>query len=147
MKSASIRYLELLESRLELLQKLVRSEEEWRTAFVRLNLHDSERCSADQELICDRISYLDKQISTLPARSSESGEAEVDPAIDPRIRAALGRMAALRLGLKRTNETNTAILQRSKVTINALRNLFNSLAPTYAAPAAHSVGTIYEENV
>lgn len=145
MKSGTTRCFEHIEDRLQLLRKLIRTEEEWRGAFVRLNLHDSERCSADAELICEAIRILDKEISSWQASSSKS--LEPDPVTDQRIRIALGQMAVLHLELKRTNEINMAILHRSKVTINALRNLFNSLAPTYAAPAAHSVGTIYEENV
>lgn len=139
------RHLELVESRLELLQRLMRTAEEWRGAFIRLNLNDCERCSADQELICDRVRILDQEIASLVANASKSIVA--DPHMDQRMRAALGQMAALRQDLQRSNEINVAILTRSKFTINALRNLFNSLAPTYAAPAAHSLGTICEESV
>jgi hypothetical protein len=149
-KLESAKYLELLERRLELLQKLVRTGEEWRRAFVALNLSDSERYTANEELLCEQIRMLDKEITSLQAKgrpASSSKPGGVDPVIDHRIRAAMRQLETLHLELKKSNETKRAILKRSKFTISALRNLFNSLAPTYAAPAASSVGTIYEENV
>ncbi len=149
-KLESVKYLELMERRLELLQKLVRTGEEWRRAFVALNLSDSERYTADEELLCGQIRMLDSEIISLQAKgrqASSSKAAGADLVIDPRIGAATGQMETLHLELKQSNEIKRAILKRSKFTISALRNLFNSLAPTYAAPAASSVGTIYEENV
>ena len=149
-KLESVKYLELLERRLELLQKLIRRGEQWRHAFVALNLSDSERCTADEEILCVQIRMLDTEINSLQAKGRSAGSSRsggVDPVIDPGIRAAMGQMATLHLELKQSNETKRAILKRSKFTISALRNLFNSLAPTYTAPAASSVGTIYEENV
>jgi hypothetical protein len=150
MEFESAKYLEFIECRLELLRKLIRTGEEWRLAFIRLRLSDSERCAADEELLCEQIRILDREITSLQAKGLESGSfksPEVDPVIDRRIRAALTQMAALHLDLKQSNKTKRAILKRSKFTINALRNLFNSLAPTYASPAASSVGTIYEESI
>jgi hypothetical protein len=150
MKLQSTKILELMESRLELLRALIRAEGEWRSAFIALNLSDAESRTADQELICGRIRALDKEITLLQAEGREvssSGRSGVDPVIDPGIRAAQDRMAALHEDLKQSNRTKQAILKRSKFTINALQNLFNSYAPTYAAPAAPSTGTIYEGNV
>jgi hypothetical protein len=150
MKFGSAKYLELIEGRLELLRTLVRKEAEWRSAFIASNLRDSERCTADEEVICECIRVLDKEIASIQAKGRESSASKppvVNPVLDSRICAALGQMAVLHLDLKHSNDTRRAILRRSKVTINALRNLFNSYAPTYAAPAAPSMGMIYEENV
>jgi len=160
MKFSYPRCLELVERRLELLRALVRAEDEWRRAFIALNMQGSEHCTADAEVICGQIRTLDREISLLQASRSDQATStskgprisspktsEVDPTIDRRIRLALGQMAALHLDLRRSNQIKQALLRRSKLTINALRNLFNSYAPTYAAPAALRVGTIYEENV
>jgi hypothetical protein len=145
MKSASATHLELLQSRLDLLHRLIRMQQEWRGAFVRLDLENSERCSADQQLLCDRMRVLDQQIASTRARALQSGEPV--PVANQQLSAAIAQTEALHMELQRSNQTNLAILKRSKFTINALRNLFNSLAPTYASPAAHSTGTIYEEVV
>jgi hypothetical protein len=150
MKSGAAKYLELIDRRSEFLRALIRVEQEWRRAFIALNLHDSERLSADGELFCERIRSLDKEIALFQAKAHEAGTNNTfvaDPAIDDRIRAAQRQIAALHLDLKESNAINRAILKRSKFTISALRNLFNSHAPTYASPAAASVGTIYEERV
>ena len=142
MKVGSKRFLELIECRVELLRTLIRTETEWRRAFIALNLREVERCTADQELVCQQIRTLDREIATLQAKSFE-----IDPSVDQQARTALDRTVALHLDLKRSNDTKRAILRRSKFTIDALHNLFNSHAPTYAAPAAHTVGTIYREIV
>jgi len=160
MKFGCAKYLDLVGRRLQLLRALVRLEAEWRSAFIALNLEDSERCVAEEELLCEQIRTLDKEIATLqgnrskPALSipngSEIGSSksfEFDSILYPRILAALERSAALHLELRRSNRTRQAILKRSKLTMNALHNLFNSYAPTYAAPAVLTQGTIYEENV
>jgi hypothetical protein len=150
MNLASAKYLKLMESRLELLRSLIHIEGEWRRAFIASNLRDSEHFSGDQELICARIRTLDNEISSLQAMGRETGSStssEADPVIDRGIRVAVAQMATLHLDLKQSNQIKQAILRRSKFTINALQNLFNSHAPTYAAPASPSSGTIYEENV
>jgi hypothetical protein len=150
MKLQSLKVLELLESRLELLRALIHMEGDWRSAFIALNLRDSEHCTAQEELICERIRVLDREIVSLKAMGYEAGSSKssaVDPVISRRIHVALAQMESLHLDLKQSNQTKQAILRRSKFTINALQNLFNSHAPTYAAPAAPSTGTIYEENV
>ena len=150
MKLASPRYLELLESRLELLRTLIHTEAEWRRAFIALNLPDSDLRTADAELTCARIRMIDREIAALQTKSHEVGSSapvEADAVTDSKIRVALAQNAALQMQLKQLNQTKRAILRRSKLTINALRNLFNSYAPTYGAPAASSRGTIYQGNV
>ena len=161
MKFGSAKYLELVERRLELLRTLVRIEAEWRVAFIALKLEDSERSVAEEELVCNQIRALDKQIAALknqqrkPATGGANAAAEpisseswpADPNFAPQIREALERMAILQRELKRANDTRRAILRRSACTMNALRNLFNSYAPTYGAPAALQLGAMYEESV
>jgi hypothetical protein len=160
MKSGCARYLKLVERRLELLRELVRLEAEWRAAFIGMDMKGSERCVAEENILCEQIRILDQEIATLQQNqlkpipmiqkgldAGSSPSLDSDPIIYPKILAALERIAALQLELRRSNQTRRAILKRSKLTMNALRNLFNSYAPTYAAPAAPTTGTIYEENV
>jgi hypothetical protein len=150
MKLASPRYLELLESRLELLRTLIHTEVEWRRAFIALNLPDSHLRTADSELTCARIRTIDREIAALETKTHQVGtstSAETDPVTDHKIRAALAQTAKLQTQLTQLNQTKRAILRRSKLTINALRNLFNSYAPTYGVPADSSRGTIYRGSV
>ena len=149
MKSGSANRLDLIERRLDLLRSLVHLGEEWRAAFIGLNMERSERCVADEELLCEQILALDRQIAMLESKHDKAakGIVEVDSAINPKIRASLGRTQELQLELNRSNQIRRAILKRSRFTMSALRNLFNSYAPTYGSPAALSTGTIYEESV
>lgn len=146
MKFECARTLELFERRLELVRALIRVDAQWRRAFIELNLDHSERCVAEQERLCNEIRALDKEIASLEAARSPE-PVEVDPVTGRKIHDALDRMRALHLELKRSSQIRESILKRSKITLDALRNLFNSHAPTYAAPAAPSQGTIYEERV
>jgi flagellar biosynthesis/type III secretory pathway chaperone len=141
MKIGSAKYLDLVERRLQLLREIFRLGAEWRTAFIGLKMEESERCAIEEELLCQQIRKLDNQIAAFgPAPSA-------DPVAGARIAAVLNKMASLQQDLKQANETRRAILKRSLLTMNALRNLFNSYAPLYSAPAAASTGTLYEESV
>jgi hypothetical protein len=152
--------LSLLERRLELVRALIRLGALWRRAFIDWNLDQSEQCATEEEKLSRQILALDMEIAshhTRPLQRSEQNSAvhsaaapapaEMDWQKDGRIREMLDRMRALHLELKQSNEIRKAILNRSKITMTALRNLFNSHAPTYAAPTPSSTGTIYEERV
>jgi hypothetical protein len=152
--------LELLERRLELVRALIRLGAQWRRAFIDWNLDHSEQCAAEEEKLSRQILALDMEIAShegrrLPrsdqnAAVHSAGAAkslEMNWHTDRKIREVLDRMRALHLELKQSNEIRKSILRRSKITMTALRNLFNSHAPTYAAPAPASTGTIYEERV
>jgi len=152
--------LELLERRLELVRALIRLGAQWRRAFIDWNLDHSEQCAAEEEKLSRQILALDMEIASHEGRRLPRSEqdaavrsvraadpAEMDWHKDSRIREVLDRMRALHLELMQSNEIRKSILRRSKITMTALRNLFNSYAPTYAAPAASSTGTIYEERV
>lgn len=164
MHSEREKILELLERRLELVRALNRLAAQWRQAFIAWDLNQSENFAADEERLSMQILALDMEIASHEAPCSPQAPenpaaraplaaplGELDRNTDRKIREVLGRMRALHLELKRSNEIRKSILTRSKITMNALRNLFNSHAPTYASPAAHptgsSRGTICEERV
>jgi len=149
MKIERAKILELLERRLELVRALIRVGAEWQRAFIGWNLDLSERCAAEEMRLCDQIRVLDVEMAALEAASlpAPSEPLEIDRAAARKIRDARDRMRAVQLELKRSNELRRCILKRSKITLNALHNLYNSHAPTYAAPTAHATGTVYEERV
>ena len=138
----STRYLNLLERRLDLLGTLTMALKESRNDFIAMDLSGMERRIAEQEQLCSRIRSLDSEISSVQARCA--GRAGLLDG-DMQIRTALGRISAAQLELKRANDTHQAMLRRSRRTVQVLLNVFNSLAPTYSAPA--SVGSTYEERV
>lgn len=160
MKSESARYVELLERRLTLLASLIQTLEAWRKAFIGFDLQTAEQRIAEEEQFCRTIQTVDAEIANLQARRAEravlapqTGElawpegSETGAGLRERALAALNRMAAAQNELRRLNEGNQAILRRSRQTVNALRNLFISFAPTYASPASPSAGMVYQERI
>ncbi len=158
MTSESTRYLKLLERRLDLLGALADTLAKSRNDFVSMDLGAMERRIAEQEQFCKQIRSLDTDITSAQVRCAQSvGLRPCTDAIswpstpggnaaqDEQIRAMLGRIAAAQTQLKRINSAHQAMLRRSKRTVQVLLNLFNSFAPTYAAPGA--IGTTYEERV
>ena len=160
MKSESARYLGLLERRLELLAALLRAVGEWRRAFIGMELQIAEASVQEQAQLCATLGAIDAELALLQTKHLEraglrlrGGEfawpqtADTDPVVHNKIRAALQRMVELQRDLRLANHVSQAILAHSGRTLNALRNLFNSYAPTYAAPPAPGVGAVYEETV
>ena len=157
MKSRYERQLALIQRRLELLRSLLRIQSEWRRAFVGLDMKASERFAMDEELVCRQIMTLDREIASAqqagptpsPGRPGISESTDPDEVLiaQGEIRAALREMSALHAALHHSNQVRQAILRRSIFTLRALRNLFNSYAPTYAAPAVPHRGALCEENV
>ncbi len=160
MKSESARYVELLERRLTLLGSLIQTLEAWRKAFIGFDLQNAEERIAEEDQLCRIIQALDAEIANLQARRAEreglaprTGElgwprgSETGGGSHERALAALNRMATAQNELRRLNEVNQAILRRSRHTVNALRNLFISYAPTYASPETPGAGMVYQERI
>lgn len=158
MTPESTRFLKLLERRLDLLGTLTEVLRQSRNDFVAMDLGAMERRIAEQEQLCSRIRSLDAEISSVQARCfanaglppragtiSWPGSPDGDVQNDEQIRELLGRISAAQAELKKLNDGHQATLRRSRRTVQVLLNLFNSLAPTYSAPA--SVGSTYEERV
>jgi hypothetical protein len=138
MKFERAKSLEFLNRRLELVRELIRAGAEWRRSFIAMRLDQSERSLSEEVRLAGQIYALDQEIAKM------DGLYEV---ADLEICEALERTTVLNRDLMHSNEIRKSILKRSKITINALRNLYNSHSATYAAPAAHSKGTLYEETV
>lgn len=136
--------LEIVERRLELVRRLFLLDGEWRRSFVAMELASCESISAEQARLGLQIEQLESRLrNPLEPRS----EAVADPTELHRMRSALDDTASLYAALISSNAVRKSILKRSKVTIDSLRNLFNSHASVYAMPAAPSSGKIYEEHV
>src|SRR5262249_19332183 len=143
MKFGSARHMELVERRIELLRSLLREEEEWRRAYLAMNLEAAERHSADEEAICYQIRAIDAELNASPSNLAKPSPvaakasvgkpprtAENAVSFEQKLRLFAQQMASLQLELQRSNQLKQAILRRSKRTISALRNLFDSHAAT-----------------
>ncbi len=152
--------MEFLERRLTLLGSLIQTLEAWRKAFIGFDLQNAEERIAEEDQLCRIIQALDAEIANLQARRAEreglaprTGElgwprgSETGGGSHERALAALNRMATAQNELRRLNEVNQAILRRSRHTVNALRNLFISYAPTYASPETPGAGMVYQERI
>lgn len=152
--------MELLERRLTLLGSLIHTLAEWRKAFIGFDLQTAEQRIAEEEQLCRMIQILDAELASLQARRAERAGlapltselgwpwgSEAGASLRERALAELNRMAAAQNELRRLNEGNQAILRRSRQTVNALRNLFISYAPTYAWPASPGAGMVYQERI
>jgi FlgN protein len=157
-KSASARYLKLLERRLELLGSLVKILTESRNDFISMDLGAIERGIQEQEQFCTQIRSLDAEITSVQKGCAERaslrpctdaiswpGSIDSNPHQDEQIRLTLGRVAAAQVELKKINDAHQAMLRRSRRTVRVLLNLFDSYAPTYASPAQQTSGNTYEE--
>lgn len=160
MKTESTRYLGLLEKRLALLESLARALAASRTDFISMDLEAIERRIAEQEHFCAQIRSLDAEITRaqilcaeragVPNRTDEiswPGSPDAEIGVAEQIRKIMVRISAAQVELKKLNDAHEAMLRRSRGTVNILLNLFQSYAPTYAAPVSPAAGAIYEERV
>jgi hypothetical protein len=156
----SAQYLGLLERRLGLLDGLSKALVDSRGDFISLDMEAVHKRISEQEQFCRQIQSLDTEITRAQVHCAEAsrakpcanaifwpGSPDEEAATSDRIRAAMERVAAAQSELKRLNNAHQAMLRRSRRTVNALLNLFQSYAPTYSEPAAPPVGMIYEERV
>ena len=160
MNKESTQYLGLLERRLGLLDHLSRALADSRSDFISLDMEAVHKRISDQEQFCKQIQSLDAEITRAQVRCAEASRAKPranaifwpgspneDAATSERIRTTMERVAAAQSELRRLNDAHQAMLRRSRRTVNALLNLFQSYAPTYSEPASLPVGMIYEERV
>jgi hypothetical protein len=159
MQTESKKYLELLERRLALLDRLTEALSSARGDLVAMDLESIRAGIREQQGLCASISSLDQEISRAqahamaltgtPVRAEISWPAAsgVEQELRERIRLTLERVARTQQDLRRRNNTHQALLRRSSRTVGVLLNLLQSQAPTYdSAPEAPS-GMLCEERV
>jgi hypothetical protein len=160
-QAESKQYLALLEKRLLLLEALSSKLTAARADFIALDLDSIHTGLREQERICVQIRVLDSDISRtqlrysklvgLPARQNEiswpADTADSENAVANKIHGTMLRLAAAQAQLKRVNDTHQCLLRRSRRSVQALLNLFQSYAPEYSVRAAPGTGTLCEERV
>lgn len=144
MTEESKRFLELLESRLALLDSLAAALLAARTDLVSLDISGLESRIVEQERLCSRIQALDLQLnrlqrqgaSKIPLSSATPASlVAVEESARARYDQTLVRLAKAQAMVKKLNLEHQSLLRRSRRTVNALLNSYHSFALTYADPA------------
>jgi FlgN protein len=138
-ESDSARYLELLEKRILSLDALSDSLSAANNSIVAFDLEGLECRIAQQEGICMEIRSLDAHIDQVQqqcaAQLSVNGNGGSGGNSDSaRIREAVARLSEVQNSVRRLNEAHQVLLRRSRRTVTALLNSYNSFAMTYGDP-------------
>jgi hypothetical protein len=154
------RYWGLLERRLALLAALSQTLADSRADFISLDLEGIRGRIAEQQRFCGQIRALDQDITAAQVRCARLAgvpcvsdairwpdAAALEPALAARLQETLRRVAAAQSQLQQLNNAHQALLRRSQRTVQVLVNLFQSHAPTYAAPMGPASGNLCEERV
>ncbi len=127
-------FLNLLERRLELLNRLAGDLSACSAAIVNLDLEGIHTRVGEQEKVCAQIRGLDAEIEALPMACRR------DPGVpdeDARIACALEQVSAAQLEVRRLNQVHASLLCRSRRTLGALKNYIAAFAPTYLSPQSN----------
>ena len=140
-------YLRLLEQREALLGALAAALQAAQSACIARDLEQLRAHTGEQERLCAQWQTLDAEIEKLEPRPTGS---RPRMAADQRIHEALQRVARAQGELRRVNSAHQILLRRCKRNLQALANLYQRFAPSYAldpAAAEPLVGARFEERV
>jgi len=128
------RYLEFLEQRTALLQSLSGALQAARAAVVSCDIAGFEARIAQQETLCQEIIKLDPGMLLVRQKCavemSLPGPRE-SREWDEKLRSALERSRVAGESVKRENECHQAVVRRSKRTVTALLNSFQTFEGNY----------------
>lgn len=133
------RYLELLEQRIALLDSLSDAFLAARTDVVSLDLDGLEAGIADQNRLCGEIGSLDSHIVQCAAHLSAAPDKSATETPDHdkrRLRESLDRLHQAEIRVKQLNDAHQILLRRSRRTVGALLNSYQSFALTYSDPSS-----------
>ena len=140
MNAETIRLLNLLEQRISLLGSLSTALSAAKVDLVQLDIDSLERRIRDQELLCAQIQSLDADIDVVQIRcAARVRDNETNSVSDPssaRFTDVVGRLERTQKNVRDLNEQHRELLRRSRRTISALLNSFQTFATTYSNPAA-----------
>lgn len=136
------RYCDLLERRLTALRLLETELQECLEALVEMDLNRILQHLAHQESFLNEIVFLDQQVASwehqlrsgLPPSQQPLIERLVqrlDPGAAERLRALVCESAEVRAGVQRASRVYSALLRRSRRSINVLMNVLANCSATY----------------
>lgn len=150
MTSDATSLLQLIEQRIALLSSLAESFAAARVDIGRLDISGLERRISDQDRLCAQIRSVDSTLDQMQRRCSaylavSAGESSLTAKQDhQKLRDALARLHSIQSAVKQLNDAHQLLLRRSRRTVNALLQSYESLlndasAGTYADPASAAV--------
>ena len=119
--------LELLDSRLNLLNSLAVELRACSQAMIGLDLDGMQFRVARQEQICREIRSLDASIDAVQKRWSREERHSSFPAAQE----VLSRISSAQAEVRRLNAAHAALLRRSRRTLQAMKNFLNCYSATY----------------
>ncbi|HTQ60235.1 MAG TPA: hypothetical protein VMI32_08430 [Candidatus Solibacter sp.] len=142
MSAETTRYLQLLEERLALLGSLATALTAARLDIVSLDINGLEARISEQENLCNQIRSLDVQLDRVQRLCvAHIGAPSIQPAaaisdeFAVRRRAILVRLSRVQATVKQLNDEHQALLRRSRRTVSALLNSYQTFAMTYSKPS------------
>jgi hypothetical protein len=129
----------LLEQRLALMNLLGRSLAEANADIVRFDIDGFERRIQDQGRMCLEIQSLDAAIEEVQNRCTEKIRMNETPhRNDPgtaRLQNVVNRLEQTKKHVRELNDQHRDLLRRSRRTVTALLNSYQTFAGTYSNPA------------
>ena len=143
MTTAATDLLQLIEQRIALLASLAETFAAARLDVARFDVSGLERRIAEQDRLCSQIRAVDSTLDQMQRRCS--AYLAVTPAENSltakqdhqKLREALERLQSVQETVKRLNDAHQILLRRSRRTVSALLQSYQSLAQD-RAPAAYS---------
>lgn len=142
MNPETAQLLSLLEKRIALMASLSGAFVAARADIVSLDIGGLESRIGCQELLCGEIRALDPHIDRLQKRCAARISEASAPADAPqspesvRMRETLQTLRDAQCRLRRLAAEHQALLRRSRRTVGALLNSYQTFAETYADPAS-----------
>jgi flagellar biosynthesis/type III secretory pathway chaperone len=131
------RLLDLLEQRLCLLTSVAEALQAARADVVQLDINGLEERIQTQERLCAEIVSLDRRIDTIQQHCRtrmNHGKSTPEEGVSDRLRETLDRLNRVQMNVKTLNEQHRILLARSRRTVGALLNSWQSFAATYSNP-------------
>jgi len=141
------RYLEMLEQRIALLQSLSGALHAARAAVVSCDIAGFEARITEQETLCGEVIRLDAQLTIL--RQSCGADAQLrEPGAnrrwDEKLRDAFKRLQLAGEAVKQETESHQAVVRRSRRTVTALLNSFQTFEGNYQSLVYLGPGNLSE---
>lgn len=142
MENAARRYGELIERRLGALRLLETELRECQEALVKMDLERILQHLAHQEIFLSEIGFLEQQMAPLEQqlpRGLPPGQQSLverlalclDPATTARLQGLVRETGEVRAQVQRLNRVLSALLRRSRRSINVLMNVLANCSATY----------------
>jgi hypothetical protein len=137
----SNRFLQLLEKRIDLMQSLANSLAIANSSLVTFDLDNLESAINRQEQLSLAIGSLNSEINQVQTKfkcalqeQARLGDSDAVASAGNSIQATLDRLAQIQATVRNLNDTHLILLQKSRRTVHALLNSYQSFVSLYSNP-------------